>query len=166
MDNDPYGLEILSIYKYGSKVRLSLRSDQTHTYQFLKAMENSKEKLTVPRIEWLGLHCRDWHRFGISDDMLLPLADSDRKRGVDLLKRKHIRNETEWKYVFGINIKNILLTPIDALGKKYPGYFGMAEKQSCKRCAHTTRWECSEIISPQNSHIPKNGCEGIWIENK
>lgn len=38
VDGDPYGLDILAVYKYGSQ-----------------SMHHEKEKLAARRIEWLGL---------------------------------------------------------------------------------------------------------------
>ncbi|RHZ72291.1 hypothetical protein Glove_243g51 [Diversispora epigaea] len=44
-DNDPYGIEILSIYKYGSQ-----------------AMSFDNGNLATTNIKWIGLHCIDWKR--------------------------------------------------------------------------------------------------------
>ncbi|GBO34222.1 Meiotic recombination protein SPO11, partial [Araneus ventricosus] len=46
MDADPYGIEILSIYKYGSM-----------------AMSFDVEKLAMPELRWLGLLPSDIQRY-------------------------------------------------------------------------------------------------------
>ena len=60
MDNDPYGVHILSQYQTG--------------------------KYAVTNIEWIGLKCTDWTQFNLPDESLLPLSPYDRKRGLTMLK--------------------------------------------------------------------------------
>ncbi|RIB24673.1 Spo11/DNA topoisomerase VI subunit A [Gigaspora rosea] len=75
-DNDPYGIEILSVYKFGST-----------------AMSFDNENLATPIIKWLGLHCADWQKYNISKNTLLPLTSADRKKAYQLLQREYFQDE-------------------------------------------------------------------------
>ena len=46
VDADPYGLDILSVYKYGSK-----------------SMQHENDKLAATRIKWLGLWASEVERY-------------------------------------------------------------------------------------------------------
>ena len=80
VDADPYGLDILSVYKYGSK-----------------SMQHENDKLAATRIKWLGLWASEVERydylnpdlgltdalstsFGIKEDGLLPITKHDEKK--------------------------------------------------------------------------------------
>ena len=104
MDNDPYGVDILSVYKFGSR-----------------SMAFDADNLAVPRIQWLGLRCVDWwsrmsntsnrilnhnnpictlsdstlncQTYGIYLDHLLPNTYNDRKKALALLSRQCIRSD-------------------------------------------------------------------------
>lgn len=67
VDFDPFGLEILTIYKYGS-----------HTM----ALDN--EFLVVSRLNWLGIHIDD---FSLNDSAVMPFTVSDTKKLKDLWSR-------------------------------------------------------------------------------
>ncbi|CAG8669973.1 5835_t:CDS:10, partial [Dentiscutata heterogama] len=75
-DNDPYGIDILSVYKFGST-----------------AMSFDNENLATPIIKWLGLHCSDWRKYNISKNTLLPLTSADRKKAYQLLQREYFQDE-------------------------------------------------------------------------
>lgn len=45
VDGDPYGLDILSVYKYGSR-----------------AMQHENDKLAARRIKWLGIWASELER--------------------------------------------------------------------------------------------------------
>ena len=45
VDGDPYGLDILSVYKYGSK-----------------SMQHENDKLAARRIKWLGIWASELER--------------------------------------------------------------------------------------------------------
>jgi meiotic recombination protein SPO11 len=68
VDADPYGLDILSVYKYGSK-----------------RMQHENDKLAATRIKWLGLWASEVERYDTLDPVLgftddtLPLALESRK---------------------------------------------------------------------------------------
>ena len=48
VDADPYGLDILSVYKYGSK-----------------GMQHENVKLAATRIKWLGVWASELERYGL-----------------------------------------------------------------------------------------------------
>ncbi|KAF7114414.1 hypothetical protein RHSIM_RhsimUnG0086200 [Rhododendron simsii] len=68
MDCDPYGLKILSVYKYGS---IDMAYDSNH--------------LTTPGILWLGLRPSDLETYHLPQDMYTNLVDDDRTTASSLL---------------------------------------------------------------------------------
>lgn len=71
MDFDPYGIGILSTYKYGS---IRLAHENTH--------------LTVPSIRWLGVQSQDLPSKESDDESgLLRLTARDRRIAVKMLER-------------------------------------------------------------------------------
>ncbi|CAG8632205.1 13749_t:CDS:2 [Rhizophagus irregularis] len=77
-DNDPYGIEILCVYKFGSLT-----------------MSFDNENLATPGIKWLGLHCSDWKKYRISKSSLIRISSADRKKAYHLLQRNYL--QAEWK---------------------------------------------------------------------
>ncbi|CAG8637506.1 1135_t:CDS:2 [Paraglomus brasilianum] len=73
-DNDPYGIDILCVYKYGST-----------------SMSFDSQNLATPDMQWIGLHCRDWRTF-VALDKLLPMTFADRKKALGLLSREYLPN--------------------------------------------------------------------------
>ncbi|KAJ7387731.1 endodeoxyribonuclease [Desmophyllum pertusum] len=74
VDADPHGIEILSVYKFGSK-----------------ALSFDAHRLTVPVIKWLGVLPTDINRLSISHDQLIPLTDRDKCKARELLERPYIK---------------------------------------------------------------------------
>jgi len=71
VDFDPYGIGILSTYKYGS---IQLAHENIH--------------LTVPSIHWLGVQSQDLHSEESDDDLdLLRITARDRRIAVKMLER-------------------------------------------------------------------------------
>ncbi|MCJ1437617.1 hypothetical protein MMC27_007004 [Xylographa pallens] len=83
-DFDPYGLQIVSTYKYGSK-----------------ALAHENAGLVVPTLRWLGLKSKDLPTDETSADEsgLLPLTGRDRKMVVQMLRRPAFSAEfePEWR---------------------------------------------------------------------
>ncbi|KAF8800283.1 DNA topoisomerase IV, alpha subunit [Phlegmacium glaucopus] len=79
VDADPYGLDILSVYKYGSK-----------------SMQHENDKLATARIKWLGLWASEVESFGIEKDGLLPITKHDEKKALTMLQ-KNARLPPRWK---------------------------------------------------------------------
>lgn len=85
VDGDPFGLDILSVYKYGSR-----------------GMQHENEKLATKRIKWLGVWASELDgcvflfvsllgdlnstfRLGISKDQLLPITRHDEKKVIIMI---------------------------------------------------------------------------------
>ncbi|RXW23514.1 hypothetical protein EST38_g2345 [Candolleomyces aberdarensis] len=78
VDCDPYGLDILSVYRYGSK-----------------GMQHENELLAARRIRWLGLRTSELSELGIDWDDLLPITRNDEKKILSMLHRPHL--PSKWK---------------------------------------------------------------------
>ncbi|KAJ7680599.1 Spo11/DNA topoisomerase VI subunit A, partial [Mycena polygramma] len=78
VDGDPYGLDILAVYKYGSR-----------------AMAHEATKLAAPRVKYLGVFASELARYfrvycfcyGVDRDALLPIAKADEKKALAMLRR-------------------------------------------------------------------------------
>ncbi|ORX52364.1 DNA topoisomerase IV, alpha subunit [Hesseltinella vesiculosa] len=69
MDNDPYGLDIYSVYKWGSA-----------------AQQHDSINLTSPAIRLLGVLCQDRCAFGIPPSSYTPLTVKEREKALRMLK--------------------------------------------------------------------------------
>ncbi|XP_065309226.1 meiotic recombination protein SPO11 [Dermacentor albipictus] len=78
VDADPYGIEILCVYAYGSL-----------------AMASETDSLAVPGIRWLGVHPSDIEKFRLRD--CPPLSHGDKSKLRDLLSRPYVDANREWK---------------------------------------------------------------------
>ncbi|KAJ7747262.1 topoisomerase acting in meiosis [Mycena metata] len=70
VDGDPYGLDILSVYKYGSR-----------------AMAHEADKLAAPRVKYLGVFVSELASYGVDRDALLPITEHDEKKARAMLSR-------------------------------------------------------------------------------
>ncbi|KAJ6594186.1 Spo11/DNA topoisomerase VI subunit A [Mycena capillaripes] len=70
VDGDPYGLDILAVYKYGSR-----------------AMAHEAEKLAAPRVKYLGVFASELASYGVDRDALLPITKADEKKAFAMLNR-------------------------------------------------------------------------------
>ncbi|KAJ7691276.1 Spo11/DNA topoisomerase VI subunit A, partial [Mycena rosella] len=70
VDGDPYGLDILSVYKYGSR-----------------AMAHEDGKLAAGRVKYLGVFASELARYGVDRDALLPITTHDEKKALAMLSR-------------------------------------------------------------------------------
>ncbi|XP_055943481.1 meiotic recombination protein SPO11-like [Argiope bruennichi] len=100
MDADPYGIEILSIYKYGSK-----------------AMSFDVEKLAVPELRWLGLLPSDIQRLQFPKSATIPLTDNDKLKITKLLQRPYIRNNVQFQNQIQILQEKAIKAEIEGLNK-------------------------------------------------
>ncbi|KAH7956822.1 meiotic recombination protein SPO11 [Rhipicephalus sanguineus] len=78
VDADPYGVEILCVYAYGSL-----------------AMASETDSLAVPGIRWLGVHPTDMEKFRLKN--CPPLNHGDKSKLRDLLSRPYVDANCEWK---------------------------------------------------------------------
>ncbi|KAG8902123.1 endodeoxyribonuclease [Tulasnella sp. 408] len=63
IDADPHGIEILSVFKYGSL-----------------AMDHQRDKLAAPRIQWIGVFASELQSLGIPPPETIPLTKIDHKK--------------------------------------------------------------------------------------
>ncbi|CAJ0756203.1 4644_t:CDS:2, partial [Entrophospora sp. SA101] len=81
-DNDPYGIDILNLYKYGAPTKL---------------FEN--KNWAISRLQWIGLHHIDREHNNISENLFIKLTSNDKKKSKDLLKKEYLpetwRNEIQ-----------------------------------------------------------------------
>ncbi|XP_052777856.1 meiotic recombination protein SPO11-like, partial [Mya arenaria] len=80
VDADPHGMEIMTVYKFGSR-----------------ALAFETSNLAVPCMKWLGLLPSDIERLGIPATALLPLTKADRDKGRDLLSRPYMTCLPHWR---------------------------------------------------------------------
>ncbi|KAF6763217.1 Spo11/DNA topoisomerase VI subunit A [Ephemerocybe angulata] len=78
VDCDPYGLDILSVYRYGSV-----------------SMQHENDTLAARRIKWLGLRTSELSELGIDWDNLLPISKADEKKILAMLAKPNIPKK--WK---------------------------------------------------------------------
>ncbi|KAI0081862.1 topoisomerase acting in meiosis [Panus rudis PR-1116 ss-1] len=78
VDGDPYGLDILSVYRYGSS-----------------SMLHENDLLTATRIRWAGVIGNDLVSSGIDYDHFLPLTKHDEKKARVMLTRPYL--PLRWK---------------------------------------------------------------------
>ncbi|EIW63071.1 DNA topoisomerase IV alpha subunit [Trametes versicolor FP-101664 SS1] len=78
VDGDAYGIDILSVYKFGST-----------------SMQHEKDQLAAARIQWLGLWSSELAALGIPKDALIPITKHDEKKARSLLKREGI--PSDWR---------------------------------------------------------------------
>ncbi|KIK90802.1 hypothetical protein PAXRUDRAFT_35180 [Paxillus rubicundulus Ve08.2h10] len=80
VDGDAYGLDILSIYKYGSQ-----------------SLQHENAKLAAHRIQWLGIKISELSDLGIHFDALIPITRHDEKKATALLQRCARSLPVEWR---------------------------------------------------------------------
>ena len=80
VDNDPYGLSIYGVYKYGGGERAS-------------ALE--RKRLALPRLQFLGIRAGDFE----GEEGVIPLTERDGGKVRAMLEKKWVCDETEIVYV-------------------------------------------------------------------
>ncbi|KAL5015911.1 hypothetical protein ScPMuIL_005500 [Solemya velum] len=80
VDADPHGIEIMTVYKYGSR-----------------SLAFETEFLAVPALRWLGVLPTDITRLGIPESAFIPLSNTDRKKASDLLQRPCVKHHLAWQ---------------------------------------------------------------------
>ncbi|KAL1747063.1 Spo11/DNA topoisomerase VI subunit A, partial [Schizophyllum fasciatum] len=78
VDADAYGLDILSVYKNGSR-----------------SLQHEAGKLAADRIQWIGVRGSELSGLGVSTDHLLPISQQDEKMALAMLRRPKI--PAEWR---------------------------------------------------------------------
>ncbi|PPQ90548.1 hypothetical protein CVT25_015862 [Psilocybe cyanescens] len=80
MDGDPFGLDILSVYKYGSR-----------------SMQHENDKLATKRMKWVGIWASELDRLKICKEHLLFITKHDEKKALSMLRRKDVPMPKKWK---------------------------------------------------------------------
>jgi len=70
IDGDAYGLDIASVYKFGSH-----------------ALKHEAHKLVAERVECIGLWASELDTYGIDADSMLPISTADREKAQAMLRR-------------------------------------------------------------------------------
>ncbi|KIY50396.1 DNA topoisomerase IV, alpha subunit, partial [Fistulina hepatica ATCC 64428] len=73
VDGDAYGLDILSVYKYGSH-----------------GLRHENDKLAAHRVKWLGIWPSELSSYNIDRDALLPITKHDEKKASAMLRRPNL----------------------------------------------------------------------------
>ncbi|KAI5890426.1 DNA topoisomerase IV, alpha subunit [Schizophyllum commune H4-8] len=76
VDADAYGLDILSVYKYGSR-----------------SLRHEVGKLAAARMEWMGVKGSELNELGVHADHLLPFTKQDEKMALTMLRRPDLPQE-------------------------------------------------------------------------
>ncbi|XP_006816162.1 meiotic recombination protein SPO11-like [Saccoglossus kowalevskii] len=92
VDADPHGMEILFVYKYGSR-----------------GLSFDNEQMAVPVIKWLGVLPSDIDKLHLPRDSLIPLSKPDLEKARDLMKRPYYMSQpmfmTEMQILLSMNRK-------------------------------------------------------------
>ncbi|KAI0758339.1 Spo11/DNA topoisomerase VI subunit A [Irpex lacteus] len=72
VDADPFGIDILSVYKYGS-------SSMAH-----------QDGLDAPRLRWVGVMASELASLGVEKEQLIAITKHDEKKALSMLKRNYM----------------------------------------------------------------------------
>ncbi|XP_041358790.1 meiotic recombination protein SPO11-like isoform X2 [Gigantopelta aegis] len=105
VDADPHGVEIMAVYKFGSKAQ---------------AAENCF--LAVPEIRWLGVLPSDIQRLNLQEDTLISMTKKDMDKACELLGRPYV--QSNWQLLEQIQImiqsgKKAEIQCLDSLSSSY-----------------------------------------------
>lgn len=109
MDADPYGLEILRSYTFGSK-----------------ALGYETPWLVTENIYWLGLRPEDMENYKIPKEVYIPLTEADKKKGKELLEELWLQNKPKWAEQLKLMLRSGVKAEIQALASK--GFEYMTEQ--------------------------------------
>ncbi|KAM6924376.1 meiotic recombination protein SPO11 [Xenentodon cancila] len=105
VDADPHGIEIMSIYKYGSV-----------------AMSFEAHSLTVPSVMWLGLLPSDLQRLRVPKDSLIPLTKRDENKLNSLLNRPYVTDQPAWQREMELMQQNKVKAELQSLAAVAPDF--------------------------------------------
>ncbi|KAL0956680.1 hypothetical protein HGRIS_002808 [Hohenbuehelia grisea] len=80
VDGDPFGIDILSVFKYGSL-----------------ALRHENDKLAAHRVEWLGLWASELIGLGVDHDSLIPITAHDERKALSMLSRPPQVMSPQWR---------------------------------------------------------------------
>ena len=87
VDGDPHGIEILSVYKYGSR-----------------ALAFCDEPLAVPKLNWIGIHPSEAFDLA-SDDSIQECTKEDLRKAKNLQKREYFEQKIQDELNFIVDSK-------------------------------------------------------------
>lgn len=105
LDNDPWGYYIYSVIKQGS-INLAFES----------------QRMAVPEAKYLGLRSLDFDRCELSDDVIIGLSDTDRKRAKQVAKYPWFEKKREWQREIEKMLKNDFKLEVESLMSKDISY--------------------------------------------
>lgn len=105
LDNDPWGYYIYSVIKQGS-INLAYES----------------QRMAIPAAKYLGIRSLDYDRCGLSDDVIIGLSDTDRKRAKQIAKYPWFEKKRPWQAEINRMLKNDFKLEVESLMSKDISY--------------------------------------------
>ncbi|QDT70460.1 DNA topoisomerase VI subunit A [Planctomycetes bacterium MalM25] len=105
LDNDPWGYYIYSVIKQGS-INLAYES----------------QRMAIPAAKYLGIRSLDYDRCGLSDDVIIGLSDSDKKRAKQIAKYPWFEKKRPWQAEINRMLKNDFKLEVESLMSKDISY--------------------------------------------
>ncbi|QDV76101.1 DNA topoisomerase IV subunit A [Botrimarina mediterranea] len=105
LDNDPWGYYIYSVIKQGS-INLAFES----------------QRMAIPEAKYLGLRSLDFDRCELSDDVIIGLSDTDRKRAKQVAKYPWFEKKRDWQREIERMLKNDFKLEVESLMSKDISY--------------------------------------------
>lgn len=105
LDNDPWGYYIYSVIKQGS-INLAYES----------------QRMAVPEAKFLGLRSIDYDRCKLSNDVVLAMNETDRKRAKQIAKYPWFEKKKRWQAEIQRMIKNDFKLEVESLISKDISY--------------------------------------------
>lgn len=105
VDADPYGVEIMCVYRFGSM-------SQSH----------DADNLTVSSMRWIGVLPSDLERLSIDKDAQIPLTEQDRKKIYHLLERPYVKGHASIQQELLVLLNNKIKAEIQALSRISTGF--------------------------------------------
>ncbi|KAM1342951.1 hypothetical protein ACFX14_007303 [Malus domestica] len=99
VDCDPYGFDILSIYRFGSM-------QMAYDAKFLR----------VPEVLWLGAFPSDSEKYSLPQQCLLPLTAEDKRKTEAILLRCYLQREApQWRFELKLMLERGVKFELEAL---------------------------------------------------
>lgn len=105
LDNDPWGYYIYSVIKQGS-INLAYES----------------QRMAIPAAKYLGIRSLDYDRCELSDDVIIGLSDSDKKRAKQIAKYPWFEKKRAWQSEINRMLKNDFKLEVESLMSKDISY--------------------------------------------
>ena len=105
LDCDPWGHYIYSVIKQGS-ISLAFES----------------ERLAIPGAKFLGVRSKDYVECGLSDDVQILLADTDKKRAQEILNYPWFKDNKSWQKEINQMLRNGFKMEVESLITKDISY--------------------------------------------